>query len=59
MPEDMLDDMPESTRGHLDNAEEALARAQGHISDSALMRARVLNLRVSGFMPAVKKIEEK
>jgi hypothetical protein len=46
--------IPDSARGHLNSADAAILRAQERISESSILRARTLSLKVSGFMPAVK-----
>lgn len=46
--------LPDSARGHLNEADAAILRAQERISESAILRAKTLSLKVSGFMPAVK-----
>lgn len=38
----------------LSNAESAILRAQEKISESSLLRAKTLSIKVSGLMPAVK-----
>lgn len=47
---EVIELVPESTRGHLDNAEAAIERARQRISESSILRARVLDVRVSGRM---------
>lgn len=51
----MVDNIPDSTRLHLRNADAAVERAKNRLRDSATLRANVLQLRVSQTnLPAVR-----
>jgi len=51
----MVEQSPDSTRHHLDNADAAAERAKERLSESALLRASVLRLKVSQTnLPAVR-----
>lgn len=47
-------EVPSSVNNHLDSAEAAIARGKERVSESSLLRASVLRLRVSSTMPAVR-----